>query len=403
MKASMGRAAIVLGLLAAVGPFAIDMYLPAMPTIAADLGASQAATQATLTSFFAAFGASQLLYGPAADSFGRKPPLYFGLSLFLVGSLICAAAPSIAVLIGARALQGLGAAAVMVVPRAIIRDLYTGVEATRLMALVMLVISISPMLAPSIGGALIAALHWRAVFAAVLLAALLAFLLSAFVLGETWPKERRGPFAPLAVGRAYVSLFRDLRFLGLTFIGASGMASFFTFLASSSFLYIGHYGLTPNQYGLAFAANAIGFFAASQFAAPLSERFGVEPIVKSATSAFAAFALAMFLTFQAGVDSLAALMPMLALTFACLGLVIPTTMVLALDEQGERAGLASALGGALQMGAGALCILLVGLLPKGDARSMTSVIALMAIFGLILTRLILRGQRAAKTAPSAAE
>src|SRR5215475_9597485 len=148
MLSTYTKNAIVLGLLAAVGPFAIDMYIPALPTIAADLKATTAATQMTLTAFFVAFGVCQVVYGPVSDMVGRKAPLYFGLAFFTIGSIGCGAAPSIGWLIFFRFVQGIGASSVMVIPRAIIRDLHTGVEATQLMSLVMLVLSVSPILAP---------------------------------------------------------------------------------------------------------------------------------------------------------------------------------------------------------------------------------------------------------------
>ena len=167
MLSAFVRNAIVLGLLSVIGPFAIDMYLPALPTIAADLHVSNAATQMTLMSFFVTFGLSQIFYGPAADMLGRKPPLYFGLVVFIIGSIGCQLSTGINGLIAFRALQGLGGAAVMVIPRAIIRDLHTGIEATRLMSLIMLVISVSPCLAPLTGSAIIAAFSWRAIFVGV--------------------------------------------------------------------------------------------------------------------------------------------------------------------------------------------------------------------------------------------
>jgi DHA1 family bicyclomycin/chloramphenicol resistance-like MFS transporter len=252
MKTSFARNAIVLGLLAAVGPFAIDMYLPALPTIAASLNASTAATQMTLTAFFIAFGVSQLVYGPVADMVGRKPPLYFGLGVFIAGSVGCAFAPSVEWLIFFRFVQGIGAASVMVIPRAIIRDLHTGPEATRLMALVMLVFSVSPILAPLAGSGLIVPFGWRAVFVAVTVAALFSvFMVFAFLPETRPPAERiRASFSSVAGG--FGQLLRHGRFLGLTFIGAFGMASFFVFLASSSFVYIDHFGLTPVQYSFAF-------------------------------------------------------------------------------------------------------------------------------------------------------
>ena len=144
----MSRIALVLGLLAAVGPFAIDMYLPALPMVAADLGASIAGVQATLSAFFIAFGVSQLVYGPLSDRMGRRPPLLIGLGVFLLGTLGCVLAPDVGWLTAARVVQGIGAAAVMVVPRAVIRDLHSGPAAAQMMATVMLVIAVSPMLAP---------------------------------------------------------------------------------------------------------------------------------------------------------------------------------------------------------------------------------------------------------------
>ncbi|MDB5632685.1 MAG: drug transporter protein Bcr/CflA family, partial [Tardiphaga sp.] len=185
MTSSFTRNAVVLGLLSAVGPFAIDMYLPALPAIAADLHTSTAATQMTLTVFFIAFGLCQIAYGPLSDFYGRKPPLYAGLALFTLGSIGCALAPSVGWLIAFRFIQGTGAAAMGVIPRAIIRDLHTGVEATKLMALVMLVFSVSPILAPLTGSALIVPFGWRAVFVAVTIVSLIGLVLVASLLPET--------------------------------------------------------------------------------------------------------------------------------------------------------------------------------------------------------------------------
>lgn len=258
MISTYARNALVLGLLAAVGPVAIDMYVPALPTIAADLRTSTAATQMTLMSFFMAFGICQIAYGPVSDMIGRKPPLYFGLALFAIGAMGCAAAKSIEWLILFRFVQGIGASSAMVIPRAIIRDLHTGIEATRLMSTVMLVLSVSPILAPLAGSALIVPFGWRAVFVAATAVAALGIGLVATCLPETRPpKDRVAVSVGTALaGFAYLLLHR--RFLGLTFIGGFAMAGFFAFLASSSFVYMDHFGLTPTQYSVAFAVNAIG-------------------------------------------------------------------------------------------------------------------------------------------------
>lgn len=394
MSSSFVRNAIVLGLLSAIGPFAIDMYLPALPTITADLGASTAATQMTLMVFFVAFGVCQIVYGPLSDMIGRKPPLYFGIVVFALGSIGCSLAPSINWLIAFRFVQGLGAAAVMVIPRAVIRDLHTGVDATRLMSLVMLVFSVSPILAPLTGSALIVPFGWRAVFVAVTIAAALSFALVAFVLPETRPPEERVQVSVRSVLDGFGELLRDWRFLGLTFIGGFGMASFFAFLASSSFIYIGHFGLTPTQYSLTFSVNAIGFIGASQFSAYLASRFGIARVISTAVTCYAVMSVLLFIVIAAGVDDLAVLIVMLFVAFAWLGLVIPSTMVLSLEDHGPIAGMASALGGTLQMINGAVMIVIASTFFDGTALPMVTTIAACAVAAFILTRLTLRPREA---------
>lgn len=387
---SFTRNAIVLGLLSAVGPFAIDMYLPALPAIAADLNTTTAATQLTLTVFFIAFGLCQIIYGPLSDVYGRKAPLYAGLVLFTLGSIGCALAPGIGALIAFRFIQGLGAAAMAVIPRAIIRDLHTGAEATRLMALVMLVFSVCPILAPLFGSALIVPFGWRAVFAAVTLVAVIGIALVATLLPETRPAEERISGNVRDVLGAFAELLRDRHFLGLTFIGGLGMSSFFAFLATSSFVYIGHYGLTPTQYSLAFSVNAIGFIGASQFASRLGSRFGMGRMVLTAVSLYAGFAVLLLALTLLGYDSLRVLMPLLFTSFAFLGLVIPSTMVLALERHGPIAGIAAALGGTLQMVTGGAMIAVAGLFFNGTTLPMVATIAVAAVGALLVSLATLR-------------
>ena len=388
------RSAVVLGLLAAVGPFAIDMYLPALPAIRDDLGTTTGATQMTLMAFFIAFGLCQLVYGPVADMAGRKLPLYAGLGLFLLGSVGCALAPNVEWLIGWRIVQGIGAASVMVVPRAIVRDLYTGIEATRMMGLVMLVLSVSPILAPFIGSQIIIPFGWRAVFVAVSVIAALAILLLFWFLPETHPPAARIRVSVSALGRSMAGLLRHRQFMGLTFVGGFGMASFFAFLANSPFVYMTHYGLSEEQYGIAFGVNAISFIGASQLASRLGARFGMTRMVMTAIAFYAASAVAMFVVFAAGVDSLTVLIVMMFLTNAWLGLVIPTSMVLALEEHGPVAGIASALGGTLQMLLGGIVMAIASLFGQASALPMVSAIAVCAVLAFVLSQLTLRVPRA---------
>ena len=259
------KMALILGLLSAIGPFAIDMYLPALPDIGANLGASVGAVQWSLTAFFVALGVGQLFYGPVSDMVGRKPPLYFGLGLFTLTSVGCALATDIETLVALRFLQGLGAAAGMAIPRAVVRDLHTGTEAARLMSLLMLVFSISPLLAPLAGSGVIALAGWRAVFWVVAVAAVAGLVLVFRGLHETRPAADRRESGLASALAGYWLLLRDGHFLGLVFIGGCSMAGFFVYLASSPFVLINHYGLSTTQYSLAFAFNAIAFIGAAQF------------------------------------------------------------------------------------------------------------------------------------------
>ena len=383
--------ALVLGLLSAIGPFAIDMYLPALPSIGQSLGASVSAVQASLMAFFVSLGIGQIVYGPVSDMVGRKPPLYFGLILFGVGSVGCALAPDIDTLVALRFVQGLGACAGMVVPRAVVRDLHTGHDAARLISLLMLVFSVSPILAPLTGSFLIEWAGWRSVFWAVTVAAALGLVLLATRLPETRPPEARLESSVGSALTAYGQLLRHRHFMGLVFIGAFGMSSFFAYLANSSFVLIDHYGLTPRQYSFAFAANAASFIGVSQFTARLGKRFGMVPMVKVAVLGYAGTMVCLLLVFLAGADHLALILGMLFLGFGFLGLVIPTTAVLALDDHGPIAGAASALMGTLQFVTGALVMALTGLFADGTARAMLIGIAGSSLVAFALARGTLGG------------
>ncbi|GGL57581.1 multidrug effflux MFS transporter [Wenxinia marina] len=394
----MLRTALVLALLSAVGPFAIDLYLPALPAIAEGLGADVAAIQGTLTAYFLAFGVAQLVYGPLADQLGRKPPIYIGLAIFAVGSFAAAMAPTAGWLSAARFVQGLGGAAIMVVPRAIIRDMHTGAQATKMMAMVMLVISVSPMLAPLAGAGLLTLGDWRLIFWVLLAAALVCLVIAKVAQPETLPPERRVRVNLRSMGRGFRVLLTDRTFMGLTLIGGFGMASFFVFLASASFVYVEQFGLSPTGFSLAFAVNAVGFFGASQAAGPLGARFGMVPVMRLAVVGFAFFTSALFLLVLAGFGTLPVIIAMLFLGNACLGLVIPTTMVMALDPHGQIAGLASSLGGTLQMVAGGAMIVATGPFFDGTALPMVAAIAVCGLGALALSLLTL--PRVVETAPA---
>ena len=383
------RPALILGLLSCIGPFAIDMYLPALPEIGAALGTSVPAMQTTITAYFIAFGLAQLVYGPWADQAGRKPPLYAGIGVFLLGSVLCTFAPTVEWLIAGRFVQGLGGAAMMVVPRAIIRDMHTGHAATRLMAAVMLVISVSPMLAPLAGSLLMAATGWRGIFGALVAAGVVSLLVLAFAQQETLRPENRQPFDLAETMRGCRHLLGDRVFMGLTFLGGFGMASFFVFIASASFVYTESFGLTPTGFSIAFAINAVGFFAASQAAGSLGQRFGARRVMVWASLGFAVTTALLLGLALMGAASLAVCVAGLFLANAFLGLIIPTTMVMALEEHGDMAGLASSLGGTLQMLAGGVMIAATGPFFDGTPTPMLAAIALCGVLALVLSCLAL--------------
>jgi DHA1 family bicyclomycin/chloramphenicol resistance-like MFS transporter len=385
--------ALVLGLLSAIGPFAIDMYLPALPSIGQSLAASPHAVQASLMAFFISLGIGQLIYGPLSDMLGRKPALYFGLIFFAVSSVGCALAPNIHVLIVLRFLQGLGASAGMVVPRAVVRDLHTGHDAARLMSLLMLVFSVSPILAPLTGSLLIDWAGWRAVFWAVTIAALLALVLLTTSLSETRLPADRAESSMLKTAKAYLMLLGDRHFIGLVLIGAFGISSFFAYLANSSFVLIDHYGLTPRQYSIAFSANAAAFIGVSQFTGKLGKRFGLVPMVKVAVTGFAAVMAALFAFNLLGIDRLDLMLAMLFVGYGFLGLVVPTAAVLALEEHGAIAGTASALMGTLQFLTGALVMAIDGLFVDDTARPMVAAIAACAVIAFVMSWITLRNAK----------
>jgi DHA1 family bicyclomycin/chloramphenicol resistance-like MFS transporter len=398
MSGSLARPALILGLLSCIGPFAIDMYLPAMPMIGADLGTTPQGMQTTITAYFAAFGLAQMIYGPWADQAGRKTPLYAGIAMFVLGTVLCIFAHSAPQLIAGRFVQGLGGAALGVVPRAIVRDMFTGPEATRMMAAIMLVFSVSPMLAPLAGSALLTVIGWRGIFAALLVAAVLSLAMLAFAQPETLAPDNRRPFNLRTLLNGCAELFVDRGFLLLTFIGAFGFGSFFIFLAAGSYVYQQGFGLSTTQFSLAFAANAMAFIGGTQCANRASVRFGVLPTLKWASIGFAVAACGLFALALMGHASLPAVIIGLAAGNACLGLIVPTTMVMALDNQGEKAGLASSLGGTLQMLTGGVMVVALGPILGADPLPMIGGIAFAAVVTLVLTLLVPNPQAAERTA-----
>jgi MFS transporter, DHA1 family, multidrug resistance protein len=269
------------------------------------------------------------------------------------------------------------------------------------MALIMLVISISPMLAPLAGSGVLMLGSWRLLFWVLFAVGLLSLALTFWAQPETLAPENRVPVNVRSLLHGAGVLVRDPVFMGLTFVGGFGMASFFVFISTAAFVYTGQFGLTSVQFSLAFAVNAIGFFAASQFAGPLGERFGMVLVMRYAVIGFALAACSLLALVLAGAGSLFVIIGFLFLGNMGLGLIIPTTMVVALDDHGDIAGLASSLGGTLQMVAGGVMISLTGLFFDGTALPMVAAIALCALCALGLALMVL--PRLSKSGAAAAQ
>jgi MFS transporter, DHA1 family, multidrug resistance protein len=258
-----GRFVLLLGALVAFGPLAIDLYLPALPAMAAGLAAASEAVQLTITVFLAGFSLGMLFYGPLSDRYGRRKVMLGGIALFVVASLACMLATAIEYLIVARFFQALGGGAASVLARAVVRDVYKPDEAIRKLSLMAMVTAIAPLLAPLLGSVLLAGFGWRGTFAALLVWGLLSLLVVWRVLPETLPVERRGQ---LSLGRAFAAyggLLLDPVALGLVLAGGMSFAAMFAYITASPFYFIELHAFSPLAYGLLFAANALGIFAAN--------------------------------------------------------------------------------------------------------------------------------------------
>jgi DHA1 family bicyclomycin/chloramphenicol resistance-like MFS transporter len=387
MPDSHRRLAALLGALTALGPLGVDMYLPAFPAMGADLGATPSAVQRTLATFLLGMAAGQLVFGPLADRYGRRGPLFAGLGLFTVASFGCALAASAEALAWLRLAQALGGCAGMVIARAVVRDVADERGAVRMMAMLMLVMGAAPILAPMAGGALLAVAGWRAIFWVLAAYGAAALLLVAFALPESLPPERRRRDGPLAILLVYLQILRDRRFLAHALAGAVPMLGLFAYLVGSPHLLMGRHGLDPVEYGVAFGSNAFGLILASQVVARLVRRFAPPRLLVLALSACAVAGLLVPAAVATG-----ALWPLLAALFlylSVMGAVLPLASALAMAPMGRFAGSASAVIGMLQFGGGALVGALLGALGGASPWPMAALLALAGTGGLGL-HLVLR-------------
>jgi DHA1 family bicyclomycin/chloramphenicol resistance-like MFS transporter len=373
----------LLGALAALGPLSIDMYLPSFPDIARTFGTDVADVELTLAVYLGGLAFGQFVYGPLSDRFGRRAPLIGGLALYALGSLACAAAPTLAMLTAARLLQALGGCAGMVISRAVVRDRFDEAASARLYSSLFLVMGVAPILAPLLGGQLLLVGGWRSIFLVLGLFGVAVLALLARWLPESLHADGRVVSSPGEIGTASLSVLRNRRFLCLGLASGALQAAMFAYISGSPFVFIELLGVPPERYGLLFGANAIGLIACSQVNRWLAPRFGVLHVLRAAVLvgclAFAALAV---VALNGG--GLWALMPPIFIGVSSLGLVLPNITAAVMSPFGEKAGLASALLGTLQMVCAATAAVAVSALSNGTALPMAGVMCVCGVLALIL-------------------
>jgi len=372
---------LLFGALSALGPMSIDMYLPAFPQVATELGVELGRVQLTLSFYMIGLAVGQLMYGTLADRLGRRGPLLVGMLLFCLATLGCALAWSVEALIAFRIVAALGGSAGMVITRAFVRDRFDAAESARFYSLNMLVMGLAPIFAPLVGGQLLLLASWRGIFGLIVVASACCWLALFRSLPETLPPAKRVRHGFREIGRTYLGLFRHRVFLGYTLGGACMSGVMFAYVSGAPAFFMEEHGISAQHFGFYFGANAAGLILLSQFNMGLLKRFTARQILIGAyTMNFAAtFAFATLVL--SGWGGFWAALPFLWLCIGSGGLIYPNTTALALAPMGSAAGSASALMGTLQFSLGGLCASLLGAFHDGTGRPLAVVMVLVSAIG----------------------
>lgn len=378
----------LLASLAAIDPLAIDLYLPALPAIGHDLGASAAKVQWSVTAFLAGFSLGMLFYGPISDRYGRRPVLLTGLAVFFLASIGCLLARSAEELIVARFLQAAGGGAASVLSRAIVRDVYPGMEAIRKLSLMAMVTALAPLLAPLIGSQILHWSNWRGTFAALLLWGASSLVLARRFLPETMPPSHRQHVRLASAFAAYAGILRDAPALGLLLTGGMSFAAMFAYITASPHVLIEHYGFSSTAYALVFSSNATGILLANYLNSRLVHRLGAVPLIGLGAVAGVVATSMLLILFVLDLDVRFALF-FLFMGVVVTGLLGANCVGLLMHRFPANAGAAAALFGASQFGFGVLASASVGVLPGANGLPMAEamlVADLLALLGFFLYR-----------------
>lgn len=384
---------VILGMLSAIGPFSIDMYLPAFPAIASDLKTSVAHIALSLSSFFIGISAGQLLYGPLLDRYGRKKPLYIGLSIYLLSSIGCALCTSADALIVLRFVQAVGGCSGMVASRAMVRDLFPVHENAKIFSMLMLVIGVSPIIAPTLGGYVTAAFGWHYIF--IILTIMSALILAAvhFTLPESRKPDHSVSLLPAPIIKGFITVFKEPQFYTYAFTGAISAAGLYAYISGSPHVFMELYKVTERQYGWIFAGIALGLIICSQLNSFLLRRYSSEQIIPVAL--FCQMLTGISLVAGTGLHMLGlySTIFLILIFLSCQGFVFPNSSALSMAPFSRNAGTASALMGGIQLAVGAVTSGLVSLLTNGTAIPMVGVMAACALLSftvLLMGRKVIR-------------
>ncbi len=378
---------LLMGALSAIGPIAIDLYLPAFPFIAEGLSTTQGNVERTLATYLFGLALAQLVYGPLADRYGRRKPIIFGLALFTIASIACALTNNIEHLTAWRVVQAFGGAAGMVIPRAVIRDKLETRDASKAMSLLILILGVMPILGPLFGGYLLPYTGWRGIFGLMAIIGLGLLVATCLRMGESLPHDKKIPLNVTTISRNYWGLLGDRHFIFYALSGSFGGAGLFTYISGAPRVLMDVYGVGPEFFGVLFGANAAALIFMSQYSARLLNRHSPDKLLaRSQTVALVVTAAGLLLTLS-GVLNLTLFMVCLLGFMACQGFVFPNSAAMALARQGHRLGVASALMGTLQMLCGTLAGLAISWWQSDSALPMTALLTACAFLSWLFGRI----------------